>query len=76
MDDQNGNLNREICLLAKNTKNEIKCLEKKESVLENVENSENEQKKRDILLKEIENRRKMAKNETSTNKHSFEEIEK
>ena len=60
-DDQNGNLNREIFLLAKNTKNEIKCLEKKESVFENVENNENEAKKRDILLKEIENRRKMAK---------------
>ena len=30
--DQNGNLNREIFLVARNTKNEIKCPEKKEFV--------------------------------------------
>ena len=55
-------------MLAKNTKNEIKCLEKKESVCEMLKTMRMRHKKRDILLKEIENRRKMAKNETSVNK--------
>ena len=58
-------MNREIFWLARNTKNEIKCLEKKESVFENVENNENEQKKRDILLKETETEGKWQKR----NKH-------
>ena len=48
-------------MLARNTKNEIKCLEKKESVFENVENNENETTKRDILLKEIETEGKWQK---------------
>ena len=42
-------MNREIFLLARNTKNEFKCLEKKEFVFENVENKENETKRNEIF---------------------------
>ena len=48
-------------MLARNTKNEIKCLEKKESVFENVENNENETKETRYFVERDRNRRKMAK---------------
>ena len=60
-DDQNGNLNREIVLLARNTKNEIKCLEKKEFVFENAENNENETQETKYCVVRDRKRRKMAK---------------
>ena len=60
-DDQNGNLNREIFLLARNTKNEIKSLEKKEFVFENVEHNEEWDNKTRYFVERDRNRRKMAK---------------
>ena len=63
-------------MLARNTKNEKKCSEKKELVFENVENNENETKETRYFVERDRNRSKKAKNETIINKHIFEEKEK
>ena len=57
-------------MLARNTKNEIKCLEKQEFVFENVENNENETETRYFV--ERSKQKENGKSETSINKHIFE----
>ena len=72
-DDQNGNLNREIFLLARNTKNEIQMSGEKGICFRKCWKQWEWDKRNEIFCWKRSKQKENGKNETSINKHIFEE---